>query len=147
MRGTSKDRPELAGSVLPLAATIVALPCRSGEGLIRRLFEPLGYDLSVHTQGLDAVYPEWGQSPYFTVTLAADTRLADLLSHLYVLIPVLDDDKHYYVDMAEVEKLVRRGIGWLAAHPERELIVSRYLPAVSATLLSLNIPMPMFVVS
>ena len=59
--------------------------------------------------------------------LTAHTRLADLLNHLYVLLPVLDDDKHYWVDEAEIEKLLRRGEGWLAAHPERELIVRRYL--------------------
>jgi 3' terminal RNA ribose 2'-O-methyltransferase Hen1 len=44
-----------------------------------------------------------------------------------VLIPVLDDDKHYYVGDEEVEKLLKRGEGWLSAHPERDLIVNRYL--------------------
>jgi 3' terminal RNA ribose 2'-O-methyltransferase Hen1 len=44
-----------------------------------------------------------------------------------VLIPVLDAEKHYYVGEAEVEKLLKRGEGWLGAHPERELIVRRYL--------------------
>ena len=57
----------------------------------------------------------------------ASVRLADLLTHLYVLLPVLDDDKHYWVDDAEIEKLMRRGEGWLATHPERDLIVRRYL--------------------
>ena len=54
-------------------------------------------------------------------------RLADLLTHLYVLIPVLDDDKHYYVDEEEIDKLARFGAGWLEAHPQRKLIVDRYL--------------------
>jgi 3' terminal RNA ribose 2'-O-methyltransferase Hen1 len=53
--------------------------------------------------------------------------LKDLLSHLYVLIPVLDDEKHYWIDEAEVEKLLCRGKTWLANHPKRELIVARYL--------------------
>ena len=44
-----------------------------------------------------------------------------------MLIPVLDDDKHYFVGDAEVDKLIRRGEGWLPAHPERETIVNRYL--------------------
>jgi 3' terminal RNA ribose 2'-O-methyltransferase Hen1 len=66
-------------------------------------------------------------SPYFSVTLGAKRRLADLLTHLYVLIPVLDDDKHYWVGDDEVEKLLRRGAGWLDSHPERDLIVRRYL--------------------
>ena len=54
-------------------------------------------------------------------------RLQQLLEHLYVLIPVLDDQKHYWVGTDEVEKLLRRGEGWLAEHPERELITRRYL--------------------
>jgi 3' terminal RNA ribose 2'-O-methyltransferase Hen1 len=53
--------------------------------------------------------------------------LSDLLSHLYVLIPVLDDQKHYYVSEDEIDKLLRHGEGWLASHPARRLIVSRYL--------------------
>src|SRR5262249_50567476 len=56
-----------------------------------------------------------------------EVRLRELLSHLYVLVPVLDAEKHYWVGDDEVEKLLRRGEGWLAGHPERELIVSRYL--------------------
>jgi len=44
-----------------------------------------------------------------------------------VLIPVLDDAKHYWVGEAEIEKLLARGEGWLATHPEREVITLRYL--------------------
>ena len=53
--------------------------------------------------------------------------MQDLLSHLYVLIPVLDDDKHYWVGDEEVDKLLRHGEGWLATHPEQQLIAKRYL--------------------
>lgn len=94
---------------------------------MRRLFAPLGYAVHVTGHALDLAFPEWGQSRLFTVTLEGTVRLRDLLSHLYVLIPVLDGDKHYYVGTDEVAKLVRRGEGWLAAHPERDLITSRYL--------------------
>ena len=54
-------------------------------------------------------------------------RLQDLLAHLYVLIPVLDNEKHYWVGEDEIQKLLNRGEGWLAQHPEKDLIVSRYL--------------------
>ena len=54
-------------------------------------------------------------------------RLADALNHLYVLLPVLDDAKHYWVSTDEVDKLVRAGGGWLAGHPEKALITRRYL--------------------
>jgi 3' terminal RNA ribose 2'-O-methyltransferase Hen1 len=125
--GRSKDRPDLAATAIPLRAKLAVLPCRGGELLLRRLFEPLGYIATVQGSLLDEKFPQWGPSRYFTVTLEATCRLSDLLSHLYVLIPVLDDDKHYWVDDAEVEKLLRHGGDWLTAHPERELIVNRYL--------------------
>src|SRR3989475_5057947 len=125
--GKSKERQELADAPLPLEARITVLPCRGGENLLRRLFEPLGYEITAVRPPLDEKFPEWGESPYFTVTLKATVRLSDLLTHLYVLIPVLDDDKHYWVGDAEVEKLLRHGEGWLREHPEHELITHRYL--------------------
>ncbi len=125
--GRSKDRPELAATAVPLEACITALPCRGGDALLRRLFEPLGYEVVAERHALDERFPEWGEGPYFTVTLRAEKRLADLLTHVYVLVPVLDGDKHYFVGDEEIEKLLRHGEGWLAQHPERELIARRYL--------------------
>src|SRR6266478_5820317 len=125
--GKSKERQELADTPLPLEVRITVLPCRGGESLLRRLFEPLGYEVSATRHPLDEKFPEWGESPYFSVGLKATIRLSDLLTHLYVLIPVLDDDKHYWVGDAEVEKLLRHGEGWLREHPDRELITNRYL--------------------
>lgn len=127
MAGRSKERPELAGTRLPLRAKISVLPCRGGEGFLRGLFEPLGYEVSASQHALDEKFPGWGESPYFTVELAGSVRLSELLTHLYVLAPVLDNEKHYWVGDEEVEKLLRRGEGWLAAHPEREAIANRYL--------------------
>lgn len=127
MTGKSKERPELAERCLPLKATLAVLPCRGGEKVLRSLFEPLGYEVQAQGYALDSKFPEWGDSSYFTVTLAGRVRLSELLTHLYVLIPVLDNDKHYWVDDDEVEKLLRRGEGWLASHPQRDLITSRYL--------------------
>ena len=123
----SKERPELPAVKIPLVATLTALPCRGGEEFLRKLFEPLGYEISLENPLLDEQFPDWGRSAYFDLTLRAEMRLADLLNHLYVLIPVLDDEKHYYVGDDEVEKLMTRGEGWLQAHPEREAIVNRYL--------------------
>jgi 3' terminal RNA ribose 2'-O-methyltransferase Hen1 len=127
LAGRCRDKPELAETRIPLSARIAVLPSRGGADLLRRLFEPLGYQLDIESHPLDERFPEWGLSEVFTVELAAQTRLKDLLTHLYVLIPVLDDDKHYYVGEDEIEKLLARGEGWLQSHPERELIVERYL--------------------
>jgi 3' terminal RNA ribose 2'-O-methyltransferase Hen1 len=125
--GRSKERPELALTPLPLRARISVLPCIDGEDFLRRLFEPLGYSVRAERHPLDEQFPEWGASPYFTVELSGEVRLQDLLSHLYVLIPVLDDDKHYWVAEDEVDKLLRRGNEWLSGHPERGVIAERYL--------------------
>ena len=125
--GQSKERPALAATAIPLEAQITAVQCRDGERLLRALFEPLGYNVSAECQPLDTAFPEWGASTYWSVTLRATHRLHDLLTHLYVLLPVLDDDKHYWVGEDELEKLLAKGEGWLSTHPERDLIVDRYL--------------------
>ena len=127
LAGTSRERAEVATMPLPLTATVAALPCRGGEGFLRRLFEPLGYAVAAEHHPLDPAFPDWGEGPHFTVTLTATVRLADLLGHLYVLIPVLDDQKHYFVGPDEVSKLLRHGERWLATHPERDAIADRYL--------------------
>ena len=127
MAGTSRDRPEVAARPIPLEAHIAVLPCRGGEKLLRRLFEPLGYTVGAAPHQLDERFPEWGLSDYFTVDLRATVRLADMLQHLYVLIPTLDDQKHYWIGRDEVDKLMHRGGSWLRDHAERDLIVERYL--------------------
>lgn len=125
--GRSKERPELAATAIPLAADLPVVPCRGGQDLLHRLFEPLGYRVGAERLPLDPSFPEWGDSPYYHLRLEATCRLQDLLRHLYLLIPVLDDRKHYWVGEGEIEKLVERGRDWLPSHPERELILARAL--------------------
>ena len=127
LAGRSRERPDLAEAELPLTARLSVLPCRGGEPLLRRLFEPLGYQVATERHALDEAHSEWGESRFYTVEITGQMRLRSLLSHLYVLVPVLDDDKHYWVGTDEVEKLLRHGDDWLAGHPERQLIVDRYL--------------------
>jgi 3' terminal RNA ribose 2'-O-methyltransferase Hen1 len=128
MTGRSKGRQELAEQKIPLTATLAVVACRGGEPLLRELFEPLGYSVGADHHLLDEQFPEWGPGPYFTVRLEGKVRLQDLLNHLYVLVPVLDAEKHYWIGQDEVDKLLRKGEGWLAAHPHKEAIVKRYLP-------------------
>jgi 3' terminal RNA ribose 2'-O-methyltransferase Hen1 len=127
LAGNCKRKPELVEAKLRLTATVEVVRARGGAEVLKKLFEPLGYHVIATQLPLDDNFPEWGESPYYQLTLATIGTVHDLLSHLYVLLPVLDDYKHYYVGDAEVEKLLRHGEGWLAAHPERQLIVSRYL--------------------
>ncbi|WP_375595291.1 3' terminal RNA ribose 2'-O-methyltransferase Hen1 [Algihabitans albus] len=125
--GRSKHRPELAESALPLTATVTPVPARGSEDIAERLFAPLGYTVKTAGHLLDEENPDWGDSAYIDLEVAGQVRLADLLAHLYVLLPVLDNSKHYYVAQDEVEKLLAKGAGWLEGHPEKDVIVNRYL--------------------
>ena len=127
MSGTCTERPDLPAARLELSAHLPVLPCRGGEGLLRRVLEPLGYEVSATALPLDAAFPGWGDSPYFDVRISAACRVRDLLGQLYVLLPVLDGDKHYWVSKDEIDKLVDGAGQWLAGHPERDLIIRRYL--------------------
>jgi 3' terminal RNA ribose 2'-O-methyltransferase Hen1 len=127
MSGRCKDRPDLAAQPLALEVHLPVVPVRGGEALLRSLFEPLGYAVAAEGVPLDPAVPRWGASRYLDVRLAATAVLQDVLQHLFVLLPVLDDDKHHWVGDDEVDKLLRRGGAWLAGHPQRELIARRYL--------------------
>jgi 3' terminal RNA ribose 2'-O-methyltransferase Hen1 len=127
LQGRCKDRPELAATAIPLSARIEVLPVRGGEQFLRAVFEPLGYEIEAVRATLDERFPEWGESPYFSVTIRKTTTLSDLLTHLYVLIPVFDNRKHYWIGDDEMEKLLAKGESWLPSHPEKEEITRRYL--------------------
>lgn len=127
MSGRCDARPELAARSIPLHLHVPAMPSRGGADLVRRFFEPLGWRVAASAAALDTTIPAWGESAYVDVRLTGELRLAEALNHLYVLLPVLDDAKHYWVSPDEVDKLVRAGGGWLSAHPEKELITRRYL--------------------
>lgn len=127
LAGNCQKRPELVDSKLPLEIAVEVIRAGGGADILHKLFEPLGYRVGATPIPLDEKFADWGASPYFRLTLDAHTTVHDVLSHLYVLLPVLDNEKHYYIGDAEVDKLLRRGEGWLGNHPHRELIVQRYL--------------------
>ncbi len=127
LAGKSRERPDLVKTAIPLEASIAVVRSRAGEELLRKLFEPLGYIVETKRYPLDEAFTDWGESPYYSLKLTATKTLQELLTHLYVLVPVLDNDKHYWIGDAEVEKLLRHGEGWLSAHPEKETITRRYL--------------------
>jgi 3' terminal RNA ribose 2'-O-methyltransferase Hen1 len=136
MSGTCKARPELALLPIPLEIRLPAVPSRGGADLVTRLFSPLGWQVEAVAVPLDPTVPSWGDSPYVSLRLTGTLRLADALTQLYVLLPVLDDGKHYWVGEAEIDKLMRAGGAWLPGHPERELITRRYLRHQRSLILS-----------
>ena len=127
LTGRCDARPELADRPIPLEIHVPAVSTRGGAELVERLFGPLGWRVEARVAPLDETIPEWGESRCVDTRLTGELRLADALNHLYVLLPVLDDAKHYWVTDDEVDKLIRAGTGWLAAHPDRALITARYL--------------------
>lgn len=125
--GTCNKKPDLVAQKLPLLVEIPVLPSRGGSQLITELFEPLGYSVDATQFAFDEELEEWGNSPYCKVILEGEFTLSELLKHLYILIPVLDDEKHYWVGEDEIEKLLRHGSEWIPEHPNKHMIVSRYL--------------------
>lgn len=127
MSGRCDARPELAERALPLEIHLPVVPTRGGVAEVALLFEPLGWTVDATAIALDPEVPQWGDSRYVDLRLRGEMRLADALGHIYVLLPVLDGSKHYWVTADEVEKLLRVGQSWLGAHPAKELILRRYL--------------------
>lgn len=127
LNGRCKDRPELVSTPIPLTAKLDVLPVRGGERFLHRMFEPLGYTVDAVRHPLDKQFPEWGESPYYSVAISGTKTLSELLNHLYVLVPVFDNEKHYFVGEDELEKLLSKGGTWLTSHPEKEQIARRYL--------------------
>lgn len=127
MTGRADKHQALSDSLLDLTATISMLPCRGEQIMLNRIFEPLGYEVSYESFVSDEQFPSWGDSKYVNLTIKGSVRLRDLLKHIFVLIPVFDRQKHYWVGEDEVEKLLRLGEDWLPSHPERAYIAGRYL--------------------
>ncbi|MFE9750702.1 3' terminal RNA ribose 2'-O-methyltransferase Hen1 [Saccharothrix saharensis] len=123
MNGRSESRKEVAATPIPLTVRVPVLPHR----LVERLFTPLGWTADITPLPLGDGEGGGDDSRYADVTLTGTHTLSAALKHLYVLLPVLDGDKHYWVSEDEVDKLLRAGEGWLGTHPDRELITTRYL--------------------
>ncbi|WP_230594738.1 3' terminal RNA ribose 2'-O-methyltransferase Hen1 [Rhodococcoides fascians] len=127
LTGVCATRPELVSAAIDLTVSMPAAPSRGAADLTSRLFGPLGWTVEATPIPLDPTQPEWGNSEYVDLVLTGTFTLSAALRHLYVLLPVLDDAKHYWVGEDEADKLVRAAGDWLGDHPESSLIASRYL--------------------
>ena len=142
MGGRSKERPDRVEEKMQTVVHLPVLDCDGGPSAVKNVFEPLGYEVAVSPPvALDDRFPEWGTSTLYAVTLSGEQTVQNMLTHLYVLIPVLDNAKHYAFGADEVEKLLAKGAAWLPAHPQKDWITRRYLryrrPLLDAALLRL----------
>jgi 3' terminal RNA ribose 2'-O-methyltransferase Hen1 len=127
LAGTTKEHADRLAERITWEITIPVVSCAAGADFITSIFAPLGYTVTTDQLPLDPDLPSLGASDLYRVTLIGTQTVQAALSHLYVLLPVLDDSKHYYVDKQEVTKLQTHGDAWLAQHPERATIARRYL--------------------
>ncbi|TDQ36236.1 3' terminal RNA ribose 2'-O-methyltransferase Hen1 [Aureibacillus halotolerans] len=108
----------------PLTFTVGPIASGLSDEHVELLFKPLGYDVTFQYQSSESDV-EKGSARMLTIQ--GLTTLQAGLRQLFVLLPVLDDYKHYYIDEKEMEKLERYGEGWLDEHPEKALIYRRAL--------------------
>jgi len=121
LSGKSKERQALADRPLPFEVRVIPVAIAGGADVAKTVFEPLGYHAD------PVLIDESGQRGIYDLRLKGTVFLRDVLSHLYVLVPVLDNAKHWFIDKEAIEKLLAKGEGWLPQHPAKTLITTRAL--------------------
>ena len=136
LAGASGHRyPHLLRAALPLEIVIPQFPCQAGVHLAERLFGPLGWRVLVDPVLLDARHPEWGDTGHSALTLRGTISLADAVTHLSVLLPVLvNGNKGRLAPEGRIGRLLRPYCDWLTRHPERQLIMGSYQKRRGASL-------------
>lgn len=129
LSGICQKRPELVDEEVPIQASLTMVPCKGGKKIIYDFFasEPLKYQVEVVEFLLDENHPHWGKGNYYNITIKKKTTIKEVLRHIYILVPSLDIDKHYFVSENEIDKLERYGEPWIQSHPFKEEIISRYM--------------------
>ncbi|MGE6488602.1 3' terminal RNA ribose 2'-O-methyltransferase Hen1 [Paenisporosarcina sp. NPDC076898] len=94
---------------------------------LMNLFEPIGYEVTINRPEIEYSFPIKTKSSARYLSIKGMKTLQEGLRHLFVLIPVIDNYKHYFIDEKEIEKLERYGEGWLDQHPLRDLIYRQAL--------------------
>ncbi|WIM41190.1 3' terminal RNA ribose 2'-O-methyltransferase Hen1 [Paenibacillus sp. PK4536] len=97
------------------------------DSMIESLFQPLGYEVQMERGEIDYSFDLKNRSTVRHIQISGQQTLQHMLRQLYILIPVLDNYKHYYISDDEIERLQRYGEGWLSTHPQHDLIIKRSL--------------------
>ncbi len=125
MSGRSRERPELATTAIPLSVSVHSVA--ASDELVKRLFEPLGYEVMMERSDRFTDTSLQPKRASGILTISGKVTVQTALEQVYVLIPVMDNRKHYWIGSDEVTKLLDRAGNWLPSHPERDLITKRYL--------------------
>jgi len=110
---------QFAAMDFPFTFEFGPISSRLTDEEIRNIWEPLGYEVTINTM-TDAKRARF-------LTLTNTITLKKALQQIFILIPVMDDYKHYFIDEAERERLENYGEGWLETHPMREFIYKKAL--------------------
>lgn len=97
------------------------------DRVVEELFSCLGYDITVERGESAYSFDLKNRSTVRHITLRGKQTIQQALRQLFLLIPVLDNYKHYFISEDEIDKINRYGEGWLDTHPLKGLIVRRTL--------------------
>jgi hypothetical protein len=127
IHGFGGTEPALAARALPFEVDVPVLPTGGGAALVRRLFEPLGYQVTTAPVPADAVPVADDEPGELAVTISGVVCASQLLAHLSVLLPVLDAGDHRApADETALESVLAEGEGWIGRHPAVASITHRY---------------------
>ncbi|WP_310831561.1 3' terminal RNA ribose 2'-O-methyltransferase Hen1 [Paenibacillus pedocola] len=115
------------GKPLKLELTFGPVASNLPDRTLEELFTALGYEVQLERGDAEYSFALKTRSSARYIKLAGEQTLQTALQQLFVLIPALDDYKHYYISDDEVDKIRRYGAGWLEEHPQRSLILKRTL--------------------
>ncbi|KQY91115.1 3' terminal RNA ribose 2'-O-methyltransferase Hen1 [Paenibacillus sp. Root52] len=97
------------------------------DRVVEELFSHLGYAVTLEREELSYSFDLKKRSSVRRIILRGQETVQNALRQLFLLIPVLDNYKHYFISEDEIDKIKRYGDGWLETHPHKELIVKRTL--------------------
>ena len=121
------DYADWVEHVFPLEVTFGPVASNLPDAVIESLFTALGYEADIERGAAEYTFDLKSRSSVRNIRVSGQATLQQMLRQLFILMPVLDDYKHYYIGTEEIDKLQRYGEGWLQDHPQQELIIKRAL--------------------
>ena len=123
IKGICADKPELVNKEYDLELELTNFSCRLKPEYVARIFKPLGYAIA-----FDNISSDFPREKLIVgnLRLKGKTNLKDLLSQLYILIPVFDRYLHFWIDEPQLQRFIRLTAGWLESHPEKRFILTEY---------------------